>query len=190
MKKVVALIIAFLLLTSMLSIGAWAYSSDTETSVNNRLSAGTLDLKTNDVDGVTQTLYAISLKPNVSVGPSTITLRNAGTTGAATLDIVFSYVESDGSPNGVNMSADATAAIIEVTTLTYDGTNLLTGISDGNSNGYKDIQDVKNANLAGRSGLAAGASKNFVITIKMRDGINNNFQADGIIITMTFTLKQ
>jgi len=190
MKKVVALIIAFLLLTSMLSIGAWAYSSDTETSVNNRLSAGTLALKTNDVDGVTQTLYAISLKPNVSVGPSTITLRNAGTTGAATLDIVFSYVESDGSPNGVNMSVDATAAIIEVTTLTYDGTNLLTGISDGNSNGYKDIQDVKNANLAGRSGLAAGASKNFVITIKMRDGINNNFQADGIIITMTFTLKQ
>jgi spore coat-associated protein N len=174
----------------MLSMGAWAYFNDTEASSDNSLSTGTLDLKTNNADGVTQTLYATSLKPNVSVGPSTITLRNAGTATAATLDIAFSYVESDGSPNPVNMSADATAAIIEVTALTYGGTNLLTSVSDSNSNGYKDIQDVKNASLTGLSGLMAGASKDFTITIKMRDGISNNFQADGINITMTFALRQ
>lgn len=190
-KKVVGLAIAFMLAISMMSGGAWAFFSDTETSVNNTLTAGTLDLLTNDVNGVTQTLYAANLKPNNSVGPATITLKNSGTLAGATLDIVFSYVESDGAPNAVNMTADITAAIIEVTTLTYNGANLLTGVSDLNANGWKDIQDVKNAtNLTGLSGLGAGLSKDFVITIKMRDGINNDFQADGVIITMTFTLKQ
>lgn len=190
MKKILGLTMAVLLCMGMLVIGTWAYFSDTESATNNQLTAGTLDLKTNNVDGVTQTLNAPNLKPNVSVGPATITLRNSGSLAGATLDIVFSYVESDGSPNTVNMSADATAAVIEVTTLTYNGTNLLTGVTDNNVNGYKDIQDVKNYNLTGQGGLAAGASKNFVITIKMRDGINNNFQADGVNITMTFTLKQ
>jgi spore coat-associated protein N len=193
MKKAFGLMLAGLSILCLISgtiAGTWARFLDTETSTGNHLTAGTIDLKTNNADGVTQTLYATILKPNVSVGPSTITLRNAGTTAAATLDIAFSYVESDGSSNTVNMSADSTAAIIEVTTLTYNSSSLLTSISDSNFNGYNDIQDVKNGNLTGRSGLAAAASKDFVVTVKMRDGISNNYQADGIIITMTFTLKQ
>ena len=190
MKKILGLILAVILVTGISGIGAWAYFSDTESSPNNQLTAGTLDLKTNDVDGVTQTLNAPNLKPNNSYGPSTIILRNSGSLAGATLDMAFSYVASDGSPNAVDMTADATAAVLEVTTLTYDGNSLLGSVFDNNSNGYKDIQDVKNATLTGLAGLGAGASKNFVITIKMRDGISNNFQADGVDITMTFTLKQ
>ncbi len=190
MKKLLGLAIAVILIIGIGGVGVWAYFSDTESSTNNQLTAGTLDLKTNDVDGVTQTLNAPNLKPNNSYGPSTITLRNSGTLAGATLDIVFSYAASDGSPNTVDMTADATAAIIEVTTLTYDGNSLLGSVSDNNTNGYKDVQDLKNANLTGQSGLSAGTSKNFVITIKMRDGINDNFQADGVDITMAFTLKQ
>ncbi len=102
----------------------------------------------------------------------------------------MSYTESDGSPNIVNKTADATAAIIEVTVLTYNGTNLLVSVSDSNGNGYKDMQDLKNASLTRLSGLTAGATKDFVTTIKMRDGVSNDFQADGIDITMTFTLNQ
>ncbi len=190
MKKIIGLTIASLLCLATVSTGVWAYFSDTQTSINNQLTAGTLDLKTNNVNGVTQTLYATSLKPNVSLSPATITLKNAGTLNGLTLSIVFSYTESDGSPNTVNKTADETAAIIEVTTLTYNGTNLLISVSDANGNGYKDMQDLKNASLTGLSGLTAGASKDFVITIKMRDGISNDFQADGINITMTFTLNQ
>ncbi len=174
----------------MLSMETWAFNDDTEASSNDSIKTGTLDLKTNNADGVTQTLYATGLKPNVSVGPSTITLMNTGTAAAARLDMAFNYVESDGSPNTDNMSADATAAIIEVTTLIYDGSSLLTGISDSNSNGYRDMQDIKNASLTGLSGLAAGASKDLTIVIKMCDGISNSFQADGISISMTFTLIQ
>ena len=44
MKKVVGLTIAFMIAMAMVSMGTWAYFSDIETSTNNNLSAGTLDL--------------------------------------------------------------------------------------------------------------------------------------------------
>jgi hypothetical protein len=193
MKRVLGLIIYTVILLGVLAgtvRSANTFFVDTEGSSSNQFTAGTLDLKTNNADGVTQTLYATGLKPNVSVGPATITLKNNGTTNGSTLDIALSYAESDGSPNTVNLSADATAAVIEVTTLTYNGANLLTGINDSNGNGYKDIQDFMNASLTGLAGLTVGQSKDFVMTIKMRDGISNDFQGDGIAMTINFTLRQ
>jgi len=63
-----------------------------------------------------QTLYATGMSPGATVGPSSITLKNTSTVNGATLDIVFSYTESDGSPNVVNVTADEVAAMIQVTT--------------------------------------------------------------------------
>jgi predicted ribosomally synthesized peptide with SipW-like signal peptide len=44
MKKIIGLTIAVLLSVSMLSTGAWAFWADTESSANNQLTAGTLDM--------------------------------------------------------------------------------------------------------------------------------------------------
>ena len=44
MKKIIAIIIALMLSTSILSVGVWAFFTDTETSASNALTAGTLDL--------------------------------------------------------------------------------------------------------------------------------------------------
>jgi len=106
------------------------------------------------------------------------------------LDIVFSYVESDGTLNIVNKTTDESAAMIEVITLNYGGASLLSGIVDSNHNGYLDLSDLKNANFTGLSGLNAGASKNFDISLRLRSETANDFQGDGIAVTMTFTLKQ
>jgi len=190
MKRIVGLTIAFVLAVGMIGVGAFAYFSDTETSTVNQLTAGTLDLKTDDADGVSQTLYAINMAPGDTVGPSTIVLKNSGNVDGSTLDLVFSYVESDGSPNTVNKTADETAAMMEITTLIYGGSNLLNSVYDANFNGYKDIQDLKNADLSGQSGISASATKNFQITVQLRSETGNDFQADGIIMTMTFTLNQ
>ena len=77
MKKLLGLTIAFMLFIGMSGIGTWAYFSDTESVTGNVLTAGTLDLKTDDVDGVTETLLATSMKPGDTVGPETITLKNS-----------------------------------------------------------------------------------------------------------------
>lgn len=189
MKKTLGFTMAFLL--AMLVVGgSWAYFNDVESSSGNELVAGTLDLKTDDADGVSQTLYATSLEPGGSVGPETIQLKNSGSVNGQSLDIAFYYVESDGSPNTVNKTADETAAVMEVTTLNYDGSSLLSSVSDSNSNSYKDIQDLKNADLSGQSGLNASATKNFEIAVQLRSDTGDDFQADGINMTMTFTLNQ
>jgi hypothetical protein len=151
---------------------------------------GTLDLKTNNLDGVTKTLYTTNMAPGGYFGPSAIQLRNAGSLDGSTLNIAFTYVESDGSPNSVNKSADDTAAMIEVTTLSYDGSSLLGSVTDANANGYKDLQDLKNANLNGQSGINASATKNFQIAVQLRSSTGNDYDADGIDLTMTFTLNQ
>ncbi len=189
MKKILGLTIAFMLLIGMGGIGTWAYFQDTETSTGNVFAAGTLDLKTDDVDGVTQTFLTTNMAPGDSVS-GTITLKNTGSVAGASLDLVFSYANSDYSPNPAPMSADATAAVIEVTTLNYDGFPLLGGVSDGNSNSYIDMQDLKNANLAGQTGIGASATKDFTITVQVRAGTSGDFQSDGINITMTFILNQ
>lgn len=189
MKRILGLAIAFMLLIGMAGIGTWAYFSDVETSTGNTLTAGTLDLKTDDVDGVTGTITLANMKPGDSTSGN-ITLKNTGSIDGTTLDIVFSYGESDGSPNVVDMDADDTAAMIEVTTLDYDSSSLLGGISDGNGNFYTDIEDLKNTNLTGLGGITASATKDFDIAVQLRTETGNDFQADGINITMTFTLNQ
>jgi len=190
MKTIIGLTIAFILAVGMIGVGTFAYFSDTETSTNNQLTAGTLDLKTNDVDGVTKTLYATNMAPGDTVGPSTIVLKNSGSVDGSTLDIAFSYVENDGSPNTVDKTADETAAMMQVITLSYGGSDLLGSVSDENSNGYKDIQDISNADLSGQSDLNASATKDFVIAVELRSETGNDFQADGITMTITFTLNQ
>ena len=190
MKRIVGLTIAFMLLIGMAGIGTWAYFSDVEPLSGNVLAAGTLDLKTDDVDGVSQTLLATNMEPGDTVGPETIILKNIGSVEGSTLDLAFSYVESDSSPNPANMSANATAAFIEVTTLNYDGESLLGSVSDNNSNSYKDVEDLKNSDLSGLSGIGALDSKEFDIAVMLRSDADKALQSDGINITMTFILNQ
>ena len=193
MKKLLGFTIAFLLLMGMAGIGTWAFFSDVETSTGNTLTAGTLDLKTDDTDGVTQTLLATNLAPGNTVGPETITLKNTGSVAGASLDLSFSYTETDDTPNNViNMSASATAEMIEVTTLNYDSSSILSSISNSNGSAYIDIDDLQNASPISLSGIDPGAvnSKDFEIAVQLVAATGNDFQADGITVTMTFVLNQ
>ena len=113
MKKIPGLNEALTLLLDTANIGTRAYFSDTGTSSGNILTAGTLDLKTDDVDGVSQTLLATNMRPGDIMGSETIILANSGSLNGSSLDLAFSYIEDDSSPNPVDMSVNATAAIIE-----------------------------------------------------------------------------
>ena len=189
-RTIISLVFVALLVVGAAGIATWALFTDTEESTDNVLTAGTLDLRTDDADGVTQTLYATNMAPGETVGPATIQLSNAGTMDGATLDIAFSYVESDGGSNTVDMTADETAAAIEVTTLSYDGSSILGSVADDNTNGYVDIQDLSTADLSGQSGLSAVETKDYVIAVQLRSETGNDYQADGIAMTMTFILNQ
>jgi len=89
----------------------------------------------------------------------------------------------------VNKIADETAAMIEVITLNYGGANLLSGISDSNHNGYLDLSDMKNT-TSPVSAASMPVSLRISTFPSVRSETANDFQGDGIDITMTFTLKQ
>ncbi len=189
MRSIFGLAIVLVLFMSLVGTGSWAFFTDPENSGDNAMSAGSLDLKTDDANGVTQTIYATNMKRGDSVSGN-ITLKNVGTKDGTTLDIAFSYVENDDTPNSVNMGSDVTAATMEVTMLNYDGSNLLNSVSDNNTNGYKDVQDLKNADLTGQNGLDSQNSKDFEIALKLKESTDNGFQGDGIIVSITFILNQ
>ena len=183
--------IVLLLMAGMTGISTWAFFTDVETSSGNVLAAGTLDLKTDDQDGVTQTLIATNMRRGDIVGPEVIILKNSGSLDSSTIDISFSYIEDDSSPNPIDMSADDTASLIIVTVLNYDETSILTSISDHNSNGFIDVYDLATASsLTGLPGIASEATKNFEIAVQLSEKVTGQYQADGIDITMTFSLKQ
>ena len=193
MKKILGMIVAMSLFTGMAGIGTWAYFSDTETSQGNTLAAGTLDLKTGGTDGVSQTLSATGMAPGDTVGPETIVLNNTGSVAGSSLDLSLSYVETDSSPNPTNISADNTAAQIEVITLNYGGSSILGTVPDSQSqggNGWVDIEDLVNADLSGQTGIGASANKVFEIAVSLRADTSGDYQADGITVTMNFLLNQ
>lgn len=190
-KKILGLIIVLLLMAGMSGLSTWAFFTDAETSSNNVFAAGTLDLKTDDQDGVSQTLIATNMRRGDIVGPEIIILKNSGSLASSTIDISFSYIENDSSPNPVDMSADDTASLITVTILKYAEANILTYVDDNNSNGYIDVYDLAaTSNLAGLPGINSGTTKNFEIAVRLNENVTGQYQADGIDITMTFSLKQ
>jgi predicted ribosomally synthesized peptide with SipW-like signal peptide len=187
------IVLAFLVfLSTGFSAGTWAFFNDNEASNTDQMVSGTLDLKTDDNDGTSKTLKEknLSLTPGESSDVGIVALKNSGNVAGSNLDISFSYVESDGVPNAINMSENQTAAVFEVILLDYDGTDLLAGISDNNSNGYIDVQDITNADLSGQSGIGAGATKNFSIELITDNTTSTDFANDGIDITMSFLLNQ
>ena len=189
-KTIISLVFVALLVVGAAGIATWTLFTDTEESTDNQLVAGSLDLRTDDADGVTQTLYATGMAPGDTVGPATIVLSNAGTMNGSSLDLSFSYVENDGGSNEVDMTADEMAAMIEVTTLSYDGSSILGSVSDDNTNGYLDVQDLTTADLSGQSGLTTVETKDYVIAVQFRSDVGNDYQGDGITMTMTFVLNQ
>ena len=189
-RTIISLAFVALVVIGAAGIATWTLFTDTEESTDNQLIAGTLDLKTDAADGVTQTLYATNLAPGDTVGPATIVLSNSGSIDGATLDISFAYVENDGAPNLVDMTPAEMAAMIEVTTLSYDGSSLLVSVSDGNANTWVDVEDLSNADLSGQAGITTATPKNFIITVQLRSATGNDYQADGITVTMTFVLNQ
>lgn len=195
--------------------GTWAYFQDSERSTGNTINAGTLDLKVADGnegfgDGVSGTWTISNAKPDDSV-LADVTLQNAGSLEAdhVEFDVSVDEDESDG-PNGNNegdtspSSADGMSEQFEVTTMTYNGTNILNNLTDANGNGIIDINDLVSGNDGELDNLnpppsANGGTRNLTLEFRwakdsefnnMKSGINNDYQGDKMDITVTMALHQ
>lgn len=186
--------------------GTMALFSDTESSSGNTVSAGTLNLTTGESTSLVGS--ATGLAPGESDTPRSVTLTNAGSiTGSLDIDVTITGQNDSGGSNPANdtdVPADKFAKALEVTTLTYGGSDVsgqVTGTQslDGGSTTYTSLYDLAN-NAHGSSESAqndlinlddpGSSGTDFKLQLTLRSEAGNDYQADGVEFEVDFILNQ
>lgn len=138
-----------------------AYFSDSAINSSNTFTAGTLDLKLNDSDS-TSAVWALSNMAPGDAVTATINLKNTGSLAANHVEVSVVNTIIDALPDATpNIDAK-----LEITALTYDGSPILTSISDSNLNGWKDLADLEAVGLDNLSApVSGGAAKPLLMTV-------------------------
>ena len=207
MKKFLMAILATLLALGLMG-SSIAYFNDIETSTSNTFTAGTLGLEVGDWnedfgDGVSATWTMSNMTPGVTtVGPLSVTIRNAGSLLGDHVEVSFSHVIDEASnpvPSDTNPASTAgeMARWLEITQMTYDTFDFLPGYTDANGNGFFDLEDLTMSPYTDAGGplddlpapLAAGF-RQLTMALKLNAGATDEIQGDILITTVTFTLNQ
>jgi len=202
MKKIVGLTVAALLVIGMVGSGSWAYFSDTESSTNNSLTAGTLDLNINGGNVAVTTFSATAVAPGDS-GSGSSTLANVGNL-SGELDITFSAVTNTGGTGGEygdgvgNLGAVAEIAVY--LDVDQSGTWSAGDIglkSDGTTYAFPTALNYATIDSYGSksydaviANMAASAAYNFRVEWRVPTSAGNNIQGDSVSFNVTFTLEQ
>jgi len=211
MKKILISLMAIALVIGLVGAGTVAYFSDTETSEDNTFTAGTLDLTA--VGGSPMPFAVANMKPGDS-GSGTVTLTNAGTIGAAELDIAVSTIVNDDvdtaepeNDQGTNTgNGDLGGQLLMVLWLNVNQNGVFDAgdvelLNDGTVSAYDATNNptltyVAADTYSGDSWnevlaeMAQGAVDDFVISYKLPADTDNSIMTDKITFDVTFTLEQ
>jgi len=244
MKKILGLTVAALLVMGLVGGGTWAYFTDVETSTGNVFTTGTLDLSlsggTQAIDSVTATWTSpAGWAPGDSYGPTTLTLDNVGTTDMTLVELTVTTVDGGGSnmapytgassePEYVaeggtyvgtteqndNVAIDDISSVINVTLMTYNGTDLLAQGSPpafddatieaadtaGNNDGVLQLDEL--ATISGMDLIAAAGltelagdgvgttTHDFIMTFQLAGSTDNEYQGDISTMSVSILGKQ
>ncbi len=201
MKRIIGLTIAALIVITVVGAGTWAYFSDTETSADNSLTAGTMDLNVDGGNTAVTTFSASAVQPGDS-GSGRTTLSNVGNL-TGELDIALSAITNTGATgstefeDGVgNLGSVARMAIyLDVDQsggwnagdigLKADGTTYTSG-----SLQYATIDSYSGLTYDAVASLSGSASDDFTIEWQVPTSAGNNIQGDSVSFDITFTLEQ
>ena len=170
--------------------GTMAYFRDSETSGGNTVTAGTIDLV---LGGSGSFAFNTALAPSQSTS-GTLTLLNSGSVGGS-VDVDVSYSENDASGNDQNVSADDLASNLTVETLTYGGNDQTDQVAAAGP--QPTLQELATNDLTAGETTGndlvdlpdPGAGTPFTLGLRL-ENVGNQFQSDGINITLTFHLNQ
>jgi spore coat-associated protein N len=204
MKKIVGLSIAALLIIGIIGGATFAYFSDTESSVNNTLTAGVLDLNIDGGNVAVTTLNVGAVEPGASGSASSI-LSNVGSI-AGELDIATSAVTNTGAVSGTSEYADDSGDLGGVAQIAmYLDIDQSGGVTAGDiglqSDGTTydptgglnyDVVDNYASETWNEviSSMVASASDDIIILWQVPTGAGNSIQGDSVEFDITFTLEQ
>jgi spore coat-associated protein N len=202
MKKIVGLSIAVLLIIGLVGGATYAYFSDTESSTDNTLTAGTLDLNIDGGDVAVTTFTASDVAPGSSGSGSSILANVGSITGE--LDIDTSAVtntpggggtEFEGGSGELGASAQIAMYIdvdqsggwnagdvgLQSTGVTYSFPTALN---------YDEIDDYASETWNAVENMATTATDTIRVNWQVPTGADNTIQGDSVSFDITFTLEQ
>jgi spore coat-associated protein N len=202
MKKMLAMMFLTTVLLVIVGGGTWAWFSDTETSANNSLTAGTLDLNVDGGNIEVNTFSVSNVAPGDS-GSGNTTLSNVGSLDGE-LDVYVHYVYSTGGSGGTefedsvsHMGDNAEMALyLDVDQsgtytggdigLKYDGTTY----NHPAALDYASMKSYSQVTWDAVETLAASAGDDFIILWEIPTTTDNEIQGDTLHFKITFTLEQ
>ena len=173
MKKILGLTIASLLIIGLCGVGTWAYFLDTETSTDNTLAAGTLDLSWTNASGVPLPFNVDSIAPGETV-EARITINNTGSLQlryAMTTDVV-----------------SGTAMANQLQCRLYDYQNSVDLYNGSLSGAY--FGDPAQGQQTGDRTVDGGSQDYLAIEITLPASTGNEFQGLTTNVTFNFIAEQ
>ena len=205
MRRLLASLMVIGLVAGAVAFGAASFL-DTETSEDNTVSTGSLDLQISDGnedfgDGVSETWVRLNVKPGDDLACASISAKNVGSIAGGSMDITVSNDIID-PPGPESDTGDQTttglemAAYVELTWLVYDGVPLLPLILDPNSDVVPgpSLADVENQGgfngLPGLLQTPPDGAEALNICMEFRNDAGNEFQGKTLLTDVIFTLQQ
>jgi len=194
-KKILASLVAIALMSTALGIGAYAAFSDTEKSIGNSFTAGTLDLQINGDDTNYVAFNVNNMRPG-NQPKNTLVLSNVGTIGG-TLDIK-SVVVTDSENDLIEPeeeAGDVTPDQGELSSVVnlrlFVDTNKDGWISTGETTFFNGKVNTLPASFDLNQAIPAGGSVNIVALFDWWNTPNDNLaQSDSFTLDLTFELAQ
>ncbi len=186
--KLVLALVTVGVVSAGMGYATFAFLSDTETASGNLFTVGNLDLKVNNLDGVTGVISALNLAPGDTATPGVLTLKNAGSIGEVSghpvsLDFKTTVTQTDADAGTTDVSK-----FLQFVTFTYGATDLTASLPDANSNGIKDLDDLNGYVFTGLGD--PGTGKDLTITLKLIDSAGNQHAGDEAEFSIEFFLRQ
>jgi predicted ribosomally synthesized peptide with SipW-like signal peptide len=202
MKKIVGLTIAVLLIVGLVGAGTYAYFSDTESSTNNTLTAGTLDLNIDGGNVAVTTFTASGVAPGDS-GSGSSTLANVGSI-SGELDIATSAVTNTPGAGGTEYEGGSGELGASTQIAVYLDVDQSGGWNAGDiglqSNGatysfptalnYDEINDYASETWNAVETMVTSAADDIFVNWQVPVGAVNDIQGDSVSFDITFTLEQ
>ncbi|MDI6689521.1 MAG: TasA family protein [Actinomycetota bacterium] len=209
-KKILSSLLTIGLVAILIGGATFTYFSDPEQSTGNIAQAGTLDLRMGppgyEVDDPGAIITATNLAPCKEAGPYEIGFKNVGTL-PGILSITISYDDADGTGTAEFrpglVTANAFAEKLYVTQALYDrnqdgdyedtNEDVLAdwkAYADANNDGKLSVHEMALKTWTFTEPLGPGASTKVQIKLHLDAYADNDYQAEGINVTITGILNQ
>ena len=211
MKKILGLAIAALIIMSTVGFGTWAYFSDTETSTDNQITAGTLALSVNSGYSDVTIMTGLTNKAPGDTGAAYATLKNEGSL-PGYFGIQTSSVTNSNDPATPLKYRDGTGDLGGVATivpwldmdksgawsdgdiaLKNDGTTVtrVGGTPASLSGLYGTFNSYASKTYASIiASMSSGSDFRFYLSWSIPTSAGNSIQGDSVKISLTFTIDQ